>query len=152
MAPDAGFFGNKVVEGILHFWICWDQQQQLSHTKSNPATNKHTYEQWCLRSCHSHCDILIFTSYLYIYTKIKTINLGIIYLSSACHRHVNIFPCFFSVPVLKWQQEGLISWLFQAWEIIFYFPWLFQVPGPRFKKSSVMGGKKSKSIQLCMPW
>ena len=43
VAPDTGFFGNKVVESILHFWVCWDQQQQLPHTKGDPEGNKNNY-------------------------------------------------------------------------------------------------------------
>lgn len=36
VAPDAGFFGNKVVESILHLRISWNQQKKLPHTKSDP--------------------------------------------------------------------------------------------------------------------
>lgn len=46
VAPDTGFFGNKIVESILHFWICWNQQQQLPHTKSDPGDyKKETHEK-----------------------------------------------------------------------------------------------------------
>lgn len=37
VTPDAGFFGNKVVESILHLWVCWNEQQQIPHTKSDPG-------------------------------------------------------------------------------------------------------------------
>lgn len=40
MAPDAGFFRNKIVKSILNVWIGWNQQQQLSYAKSDPGGDK----------------------------------------------------------------------------------------------------------------
>ena len=40
VAPDAGLFGDKVVQSILHLWICRDEQQQLPHTQSDPKGNE----------------------------------------------------------------------------------------------------------------
>lgn len=46
VAPDAGFFGNKVVKSILHFWICWNEQQQIPHPKSDPGDYKKNIKTW----------------------------------------------------------------------------------------------------------
>lgn len=42
VAPDAGFFGDKVVESVLYFWVSWDQQQQFPHTNGDPVGSKNT--------------------------------------------------------------------------------------------------------------
>lgn len=63
VAPDAGFFGNKVVESILHFWIRWNQQQQLPHTKSDPGDykkKKENMEKKDLSAAWSHAIVAVF--------------------------------------------------------------------------------------------
>lgn len=37
VAPHAGFFGNKIVKGVLHFGICRNEQQQVPHAESDPG-------------------------------------------------------------------------------------------------------------------
>lgn len=44
VAPDAGFFGNKIVKSILHFGICRDEQQQIPHTQRDPGGNREREE------------------------------------------------------------------------------------------------------------
>lgn len=46
VAPDTGFFGNKVVQSILHFRICWNEQQQIPHPKSDPGDFKKNKRTW----------------------------------------------------------------------------------------------------------
>ena len=60
VAPDAGFFGNKVIESVLHFRICWYQQQQLPHTKSDPVDyQRETLNKRAPVLQESLCDIYI---------------------------------------------------------------------------------------------
>lgn len=40
VAPDTGFFGDKVIKSILHLWICWNEKQQIPHTKRDPGGRK----------------------------------------------------------------------------------------------------------------
>lgn len=37
VAPDAGFFGNKIVKSVLNFGIGWNEQQQIPHSQSDPG-------------------------------------------------------------------------------------------------------------------